>query len=50
MAKSVIRFNCGCGYATDNYLEAALHVDSTGHTMGVLGEVQPDNKLVKKED
>lgn len=45
MAKSTVKFNCGCGYTTDNYLEAALHVDSTGHTLGVLGEIQPDHRV-----
>lgn len=49
MAKNNIKFQCGCGFKTDNYLEAALHVDSTGHTLDVLGTVQPDNKNTKKE-
>lgn len=45
MAKSKVKFQCGCGYSTDNYLEAALHVDSTGHTLDVLGQVRPDVTL-----
>lgn len=49
MAKGNIRFHCGCGFSTTNPLEAALHVDSTGHTLDVLGTVQPDNKNNKKE-
>lgn len=49
MAKSTVKFHCGCGYTTDNYLEAALHVDSTGHTLDVLGKIQPDEKSIKKE-
>ena len=50
MAKSTVKFHCGCGYTTDNPLEAALHVDSTGHSLDVLGRVQPDKKPIKKEE
>ena len=49
MAKSTVRYNCGCGYTCTNPLEAALHVDSTGHTMDVLGKIQPDNKPKKEK-
>jgi len=28
MAKSTVKFNCGCGYTATNPLEAVLHVDS----------------------
>jgi len=49
MAKSSVKFHCGCGFITDNPLEAAIHVDSTGHTLDVYGRIQPDNKNTKKE-
>lgn len=49
MAKSKVKFHCGCGYTTDNYLEAALHTDSTGHTLDVLGVIQPDISQSHKE-
>jgi len=49
MAKLTVRFHCGCGYTCNNPLEAGIHADSTGHTLDVLGLVQPDNKTNKKE-
>jgi len=49
MAKSTVKFNCGCGYTATNPLEAVLHVDSTGHTMEAVGELRPDNGKNKKE-
>ena len=44
MAKNSIKYNCGCGVKADNYLEASIHVDTTGHKMEVRGEVYPDKK------
>lgn len=44
MAKTNIKFQCGCGYTTNNYLEAAIHADSTSHTLTVLGTVHPDKQ------
>lgn len=42
MARSTIRFHCGCGFTTTNPLEAAIHADSTGHTLDVQGLVKPN--------
>lgn len=42
MAKSNVRFLCGCGFTCTNPLEAAVHCDSTGHTLDVMGKIQPD--------
>lgn len=44
MAKSDVKFRCGCGFITGNPLEAALHSDSEGHTLDALGRIQPDTK------
>ena len=49
MAKSTVKFQCGCGFRTGNPLEAAIHADSKGHTLDVLGSVQPDNKDKKEK-
>lgn len=46
MTKTSIRFNCGCKFKTDNYLEAVIHANATGHTLEVLGNVSPE---IKKE-
>lgn len=48
MAKSTVKFHCGCGFTCDNPLEAAIHVDSTGHTLDVTGIVKPDENKLKK--
>lgn len=42
MAVKKIRFHCGCGFATTKQTEAVKHVDSTSHTLDVLGRVLPE--------
>ena len=46
MAKSTVKFQCGCGFKTPNPLEAAIHADSKSHTIDVLGSVLPDSKVL----
>lgn len=48
MAKSVVKFNCGCGFQCDNPMEAAIHADSKGHTLDVLGRILPEHKQEAK--
>lgn len=48
MARIMVKFQCGCKFTTTNPKEAERHVDSTGHTLDILGRVLPDSK-VKKE-
>lgn len=47
MAESSIKYQCGCGFITDNPIEAAVHADLKGHILTVLGRVQPDKKEKK---
>ena len=48
MAKSTIKFSCGCGFITDNPLEAAVHADTAGHKVDAHGLVVPDKPVLKK--
>ena len=48
MAKSDVKFNCGCGKSFDNPLEAGVHSDTTGHTLIAQGIIRPDNKKKEK--
>lgn len=48
MAKSEVKFGCGCGFITDNPLEAALHCDSEEHTLTVLGRVLPTTDIKRR--
>ena len=49
MAKGTVRFNCGCGFKTDNPIEAMAHADSEHHVMEASGQIRPD-RLVKEEE
>jgi hypothetical protein len=49
MAVAKVKFNCGCGYTCDNYVEAAIHVDSTGHSMDCFGAIKPSNPVEEKK-
>ena len=42
MAKSTVRFKCGCGYQTDSPLDAMVHSDEKYHILWAEGQVKPD--------
>jgi hypothetical protein len=41
-----ILFSCGCGKRCRKVEEARVHVDQTGHTMNVAGEINPSEHRV----
>ena len=45
--KFKVNFHCGCGYNCRKQSDAEDHVEKTGHTMGILGEVGLRNKEPK---
>ena len=46
--KISIKYNCGCGVVYNNPVEAIFHVESTKHTVGVLGTIEPSNDKRKE--
>ena len=38
--KTVTNYNCGCGFKTTKLVEARAHVESTDHSLHILGEVR----------
>ena len=48
--KFKVDFNCGCGYKCHKQGEAEAHVEKTGHSMFILGEVKLRNKKPKGKD
>lgn len=48
MAKSFIRYNCGCGLNTSSLLEAEQHAESCQHKLEVYGHIEPDPKPKNK--
>ena len=48
MAKVSISYNCGCGFRTENVVEAILHSDKLKHTLAVVGTITKDQN--KKEN
>lgn len=44
MAEVKVRYNCGCGFTTDNLLEAVLHSDNLKHSLDVIGTITKDKE------
>ena len=42
MAKITVQYSCGCGFKTDNILEAVLHSDKMGHTLEATGQIRKE--------
>ena len=42
MAMINVKYNCGCGYSTEEAEEAIRHSDANNHTLMVLGSIQKD--------
>ena len=36
----MIKYNCGCGFRTDNWVSAVHHVQATKHTMEAGGRIE----------
>ena len=41
MAKTDIKYQCGCRFITVSLEEAVKHAEKTGHTLTVLGTIKP---------
>ena len=39
-----IKYNCGCGFKTNSYTEAAKHTADTGHSVDVSGKIAGKKK------
>jgi hypothetical protein len=48
MQNASINYNCGCGYKTVKYTEAADHVEKTGHSIDVSGKLIGEKKAKRK--
>ena len=51
MAKISIKYSCGCGFSTENILEAVVHSDTCKHSLDVNGRItkDPEEKAVYQE-
>jgi len=49
MARSRVSYSCGCGFRASDPQKATGHCDTTGHTMTVYGTLEPDTKVVMKQ-
>jgi hypothetical protein len=47
MADINIWYRCGCGFGTQNVVEAVIHSDKSQHSLDVVGRITKD-KGVKK--
>ena len=44
-----VKFVCGCGYKTEDMLQAALHCEQTNHILTATGQIEPGKIYIKKE-
>jgi len=42
MASMKVKYNCGCGYSTDNLEEAVKHSDEKNHTLTATGTIEKE--------
>lgn len=42
MAEVKVSFRCGCGYQTENIVEAVLHSDKNNHSLDAMGRIIKD--------
>jgi len=50
MAITVVRFNCGCRFKTEKVAEAVAHVEKTGHTLEVRGDMKSSTPRLRSTD
>ena len=48
MVKVTLRYECGCGYKTENQDEAIDHCVQKGHTLDIKGMVKWTGKRAEK--
>lgn len=47
MAEIKVIYTCGCGFKTENLLEAVLHSDTLKHSLDATGTIQKEIKKNK---
>ncbi len=48
MADIKVSYNCGCGFRTENVVEAVLHSDDSIHSLDVVGRITRDKPKARQ--